>query len=69
VGIGARWLNRGRAGYGPGMLALIALVCFLLVLFHVSIESVDLMVLGFVFIAAHLAFGGGFYPAIPSTRR
>jgi hypothetical protein len=51
------------------MLALIALVCFLLVLFHVSIESVDLMVLGFVFIAAHLVFGGGFYPAIPSTRR
>ena len=67
--IGALRLNRHRAGYGPGMLALVALICFLLVLFHVSLESIDLMVLGFVFIAAHLAFGGGFYPAIPSTRR
>ena len=51
------------------MLALLALICFLLVLFHVSLESIDLTVLGFVFIAAHLAFGGGFYPVIPSTRR
>ena len=51
------------------MLALLALVCFVLVLFHVSLESIDLMVLGFAFIAAHLVFGGGFYPVLPSARR
>jgi hypothetical protein len=51
------------------MLALLALLCFVLVLFKVSIESIDLMVLGFCFIAAHLAFGGGFYPVVPSYRR
>jgi hypothetical protein len=39
------------------MLALLALICFLLALFHVALGSIDLVVLGFVFIAAHLVFG------------
>lgn len=47
------------------MLALIALICFVLALFHVALGSIDLVVLGFVFIAAHLLFGGGFYPTLP----
>jgi hypothetical protein len=42
------------------MLALIALIVFILALFHVGLGSIDL-----AFIAAHLAFGGGFYPAMP----
>lgn len=36
------------------MFALAALVCFVLALFHVSLGTVDLVVLGLVFIAAHL---------------
>jgi hypothetical protein len=47
------------------MLALIALFCFVLALFHVALGSIDLVVLGLAFVAAHLAFGGGFYPVIP----
>jgi hypothetical protein len=43
---------------------LAALICLLLALFKVSV-SIDLVVLGLAFIAAHLAFGGGFYPAWP----
>lgn len=39
------------------MFAVIALICFILALFHVTLGSVDLMVLGFCFVAAHLAFG------------
>jgi hypothetical protein len=50
------------------MLALLALVAFLLALFHVNLGSIDLVVLGLVFIAAHLLFGGGFYPAVPTRR-
>ena len=50
------------------MLALIALVCFVLALFHVALGSIDLVVLGFVFIAAHLVLGGGFYPTFPTRR-
>jgi hypothetical protein len=50
------------------MLALIALICFVLALFHVALGSIDLVVLGFVFVAAHLVFGGGFYPTIPARR-
>lgn len=46
------------------MLALLALVCFVLHLLHVSV-GIDLVVLGLAFTAAHLAFGGGFYPAWP----
>ena len=36
------------------MFALLALVTFILALFHVHIGSVDLVVLGLMFIAAHL---------------
>jgi hypothetical protein len=39
---------------------LIALICFVLALFHVDIGSVDLVVLGFCFIALHLLLGWGF---------
>ena len=39
------------------MLAVIAMILFILALFNVAIGSIDLVVLGFVFIAAHLAFG------------
>jgi len=39
------------------MFALIALICFVLALFHVTLGSIDLVVLGFVFIAAHLMWG------------
>lgn len=46
------------------MLALLALVCFVLALLKVAV-GVDLVVLGLAFVAAHLAFGGGFYPAWP----
>jgi hypothetical protein len=46
------------------MLAVAALICFILALVKVSV-GIDLVVLGFAFIAAHLAFGGGFYPAWP----
>jgi membrane protein implicated in regulation of membrane protease activity len=38
------------------MFALIALICFILALFHVNLGSIDLAVLGFVFIALHLLF-------------
>lgn len=47
------------------MLALIALLCFILALFHVALGSIDLIVLGLCFVSAHLAFGGGFYPTVP----
>lgn len=39
------------------MFALIALICFVLALFHVSLGSIDLVILGFVFVAAHLMWG------------
>jgi hypothetical protein len=38
------------------MFALIALICFILALFHVHIGTIDLVVLGLVFVAAHLLF-------------
>jgi len=44
------------------MLALCALVCFILALFGVHIGSIDLVILGWCFIAAHLLFGGGWMP-------
>jgi hypothetical protein len=50
------------------MLALIALICFVLALFHVNLGSIDLVVLGLVFVAGHLVFGGGFYPTMPARR-
>jgi len=36
------------------MFALIALICFVLALFHVSVGTIDLVVLGWAFIALHL---------------
>ena len=39
------------------MFALIALICFILALFHVSLGSIDLVVLGFCFVALHLLWG------------
>ncbi len=36
------------------MFALLALLCFVLALFGLHLGSIDLVVLGFVFIAAHL---------------
>jgi len=51
------------------VLALLALVCFVLALFHVALGSIDLVVLGLAFIAAHLLFGGGFYPVVPRVER
>lgn len=38
------------------MFALLALICFVLALFHVSLGSIDLLILGFCFIALHLMF-------------
>jgi len=46
------------------MLALVALICFVLALVKVSV-GIDLVVLGLAFMAAHLLFGGGFYPTLP----
>lgn len=51
------------------MLALVAALCFLLALFHVTLGSIDLITLGLLFLALHLAFGSGFYPVLPSGRR
>ncbi len=39
------------------MLALLALLSFVLALFHVHLGSLDLVVLGLVFVAAHLLLG------------
>lgn len=36
------------------MFALLALICFVLALFHVALGTVDLVILGFVFISVHL---------------
>lgn len=38
------------------MLAILALLCFVLALFDVVIGDVDLVVLGLAFVAAHLAW-------------
>lgn len=40
------------------MLAILAMVCFILALFMKSIGTLDLVTLGLVFVAAHLAFAG-----------
>lgn len=48
------------------MFAILAGICFLLVLLKVSV-GVDLVVLGLLFIAAHLAFGS--IITIPTIRR
>jgi hypothetical protein len=41
------------------MFALVALICFILALFHVHLGSIDFVVLGLVFVAAHLMVGWG----------
>lgn len=51
------------------MLALLALICFVLALFRVVLGSIDLVVLGFALLAAHFVFGGGFYPVFPRAER
>lgn len=38
------------------MLALIAVLCFVLALFHVAIGGLSLVTLGLVFVALHLVF-------------
>lgn len=38
------------------MIAVLALLCFVLALFDVTIGSIDLVVLGLAFVAAHLAW-------------
>jgi hypothetical protein len=44
------------------MLAVIALICFVLALFDVSLGDISLVTLGLAFLAAHLAFGLGLTP-------
>lgn len=39
------------------MLALLALICFVLALFDVTLGELDLVTLGLAFVAAHLVFG------------
>lgn len=41
------------------MFALVALICFILALFHVALGSIDLVILGFCFVALHLMVGIG----------
>lgn len=38
------------------MLALLALICFVLALFHVVVGDISLVVLGLAFLAAHFVF-------------
>ena len=40
------------------MFALLALITFILALFGASIAGLNLLILGLVFVAAHLLFGG-----------
>lgn len=44
------------------MLALAALISFILALFNVHIGDLDLVTLGLAFIAAHLLLGGWVWP-------
>jgi hypothetical protein len=39
------------------MLAVIALICFVLALFDLTLGQLNLVTLGLAFVAAHLAFG------------
>jgi hypothetical protein len=43
------------------------MICFILKLFKVELGSVDLVVLGFAFLAAHLTFGS--IVTIPTYRK
>lgn len=49
------------------MLAVVALICFILALFDVAFGGIELVTLGLAFVAAHLAFGS-MVPAIPASR-
>lgn len=52
------------------MFALAALICFVLALFGVQPGSLDLLILGWCFIATHLLLGGGTpTPPWPQWRR
>lgn len=44
------------------MLAVLALICFVIALFGGHFAGIDFVVLGFCFVAAHLAFGLGLTP-------
>jgi hypothetical protein len=50
------------------MFALVALICFVLALFHVSLGTIDLVVLGLAFVALHLVWGVPF-PGVVTRRR
>jgi hypothetical protein len=50
------------------MFAVIALIIFILALFKVHIGSIDLVILGLAFIAAHLAFAVAI-PLLPPRRQ
>ena len=41
------------------MFALVALICFILALFNVHLGSINLVTLGFCFVALHLMVGWG----------
>jgi hypothetical protein len=49
------------------MFAVAAAICFLMVLLKVALGTVDLLVLGWLFIACHLIFGS--IISIPTYRR
>ena len=49
------------------MFAILALLCFVLALFHVALGSIDLTILGFCFISLHLLFGA--IITLPNWRR
>jgi len=51
------------------MFALLALLCFVLALFHAHVGTLNLVTLGFVFLAASLVFAGPLLPAWPPRRR
>jgi hypothetical protein len=51
------------------MLAVLALVCFVLALFDVTLGALDLVTLGLAFVAAHLAFGVPLSPGRWGRRR
>jgi hypothetical protein len=50
------------------MFALIALICFILALFKVDIGTINLVTLGFVFIALALMFPGWLIGGAPFRR-
>ena len=50
------------------MLAILAAVCFFLALINVHIGSISLVILGFIFVALHLAFPVVWW-SVPSGRR